>query len=127
MKGPSLLKLIAGLLLCAVSFAAEAQAPSSYRLTLISKRILDPAHETHEFEVTDINDKGQVSGWRIAGAGADGAFIWWAGEFRIVPAPNGGFFSRTKGSTRHCRATRTRGGALVRPQQCRRSGRNELQ
>lgn len=97
MKGPNRLSVIAALVLCAVSFAAAAQAPSSYRVTLIWKRILDPAHETHEFEVTDINDKGQVSGWRVAGAGETGAFIWRAGEFRVVPPPTGGFYARALG------------------------------
>jgi uncharacterized membrane protein len=97
MKGPNRLSSIAALVLCAVSFAAAAQAPSSYRLTLIWKRVIDPAHENHEFEVTDINDKGQVSGWRITDAGANGAFIWRAGAFRIVPAPNGGFFPQALG------------------------------
>lgn len=97
MKRPNRLSLIAALVLCAVSFAAVAQAPSSYRVTLIWKRVLDPAHENHEFEVTDINDKGQVSGWRIATPGASGAFIWRAGEFTIVPPPNGAFFSQAFG------------------------------
>jgi uncharacterized membrane protein len=97
MKGINRLRLIAALVLCAVSFAAAAQAPSSYRLTLIWKRVINPDHENDQFEVTDINDKGQVSGWRITGAGASGAFIWRAGAFQIVPPPDGGFFSQAFG------------------------------
>lgn len=98
MKGSNRLSsIVAVLVLCALSFAAAAQAPSSYRLTLIWKRVLDPAHENHEFEVTDINDKGQVSGWRITSAGGSGGFIWRAGEFRVVPPPDGGFFARAVG------------------------------
>lgn len=88
---------IAVAVLCAVSFAAAAQVPSSYRLTLIWKRILDPSHENHEFEVTAINDKGQISGWRVSGTAVDGAFLWRAGEFHIVPPPDGGFYSRALG------------------------------
>ena len=97
MKGPIRLGLIAGVMLCAVSFTAAAQVASSYKVTLIWKRILDPDHETHEFEVTDINDKGQVSGWRISDATEDGAFIWRTGQFRIVLPPNGGFSARALG------------------------------
>jgi uncharacterized membrane protein len=97
MRGPSRLSLIAAIMLCMVSFAAAAQAPSSYRLTLIWKRVVDPDRNL-EFEVTDLNDKGQVSGWRVHdGAGTDGAFIWRAGEFRNVPPPSGGFYSRALG------------------------------
>jgi uncharacterized membrane protein len=97
MKGTFRAGLIAGLMLCAVSFTAAAQVASSYRLTLIWKRVLDPDHENHEFEVTDINDKGQVSGWRLSDAAEDGAFIWRAGQFRIVLPPSGGFGSRALG------------------------------
>jgi len=97
MRSPNVLRLIAVSVLCAVSFAAAAQVPSSYRVTLIWKRIIDPSHENHEFEVTDINDKGQVSGWRVSGAAADGAFLWRAGKFQFVPPPSGGFYSRALG------------------------------
>jgi uncharacterized membrane protein len=97
MKGPIGLGLIAGIMLCAVSFTAAAQVASSYRLTLIWKRILDPDHENHEFEVTDINDKGQVSGWRLSDSAQDGAFIWRGGQFRIVLPPSGGVGSRALG------------------------------
>lgn len=88
---------IAVAVLCAVSFAAAAQVPSGYRLTLIWKRILDPSHENHEFEVTDINDKGQISGWRVSDAAVNGAFLWRAGKFHMVPPPGGGFYSRALG------------------------------
>lgn len=97
MRNPNGCRSIVVALLCAVSFAAAAQVPSSYRVTLIWKRIIDHDHENHEFEVTDINDKGQVSGWRLNGTASDGAIIWRAGEFQSVLPPSDGTYSRALG------------------------------
>jgi uncharacterized membrane protein len=97
MRSPKGWKLIRVAVLCAVSFAAAAQVPSSYRVTLIWKRVIDTDHENHEFEVTDINDKGQVSGWRLSHAAVQGAFLWRAGEFQMIPEPSGGTYSRALG------------------------------
>lgn len=92
MKRLNGLSLIVALMLCVVSFAASAQAPTSYRLTQIWKRLLDPGHENDEFEVTDINDKGQISGYRIDTPTTTGAFIWRNGQFQNVnPAPDAHF------------------------------------
>lgn len=97
MKSAKGLRSFAVAVLCAVSFAAAAEVPSRYRVTLIWKRIIDPSHENHEFEVTDINDKGQVSGWRLSDSATDGAFLWRAGKFQNVAPPSGGFYSRALG------------------------------
>jgi uncharacterized membrane protein len=92
MKRLNGLSLVVALMSCVASFAASAQAPTSYRLTQIWKRLLDPGHENDEFEVTDINDKGQISGYRIDSPTTTGAFIWRNGQFENVnPAADAHF------------------------------------
>jgi uncharacterized membrane protein len=86
MKSSKSLRVIAALVLCAVSLAAAAQAPTSYRLTLVFKRFLDPGSENDEFHVNDINDKGQLAGYRIGPV--TGAFIWRNGQFEDIIPPN---------------------------------------
>jgi uncharacterized membrane protein len=97
MRGPNRLSAIAAIVLCAVSFAVSAQAPTSYRLTLIFKRSFDPAHENDEFEVTGINDKGQVAGYRLDRPETTGGFIWRNGEFRIISPSSDVFIPRVWG------------------------------
>jgi uncharacterized membrane protein len=83
MQGNAHRRLLACLALCAVSFAASAQQ-TTYRVTHIWTRSLEEPHTNDEFEVSGINDRGQLSGHRVPG----GAFVWHNGTFQDLNPPN---------------------------------------
>lgn len=79
MNGYKLSKLVATLALCALSGAASAQQ-TTYRVTHVWTRSTEEPHTNDEFEITGINDRGHLAGYRVP----LGAFTWRNGTFENV-------------------------------------------
>lgn len=72
---------IGSLILCLCSFAVSAQQHPTYSLALIGKGALnDPVNQ---FNIGDMNDRGELVGSRARPDGTSEGFIWRDGTFTI--------------------------------------------
>ncbi len=76
-------ELVATLALCATSFAVSAQQ-TTYRVTHVWTRQTEEPHTNDEFEITGINDRGHLAGFRVP----LGAFVWRNGTFENLGPPD---------------------------------------